>query len=51
MAREDQFVDEAEEQGGDGLGAALVFVTTLVLIAAIIVVHMAMKGYGDGIFK
>lgn len=51
MAREDQFVDDVEETGGDGLGTALVVVTTLVLIAAIILVNMALKDYGGGIFK
>jgi hypothetical protein len=51
MAREDQFVDDVEETGSDGLGTALVVVTTLVLIAAIILVNMALKGYDGGIFK
>ena len=51
MAKEDQFVDEVEEQTGDGLGSTLVILTTLVLIAALIVVWMAMKDYGAGPFK
>ena len=51
MAREDQFVDEVEEQAADdGLGSALVIVTTLVLIAAIIIVEYALKDYGRGLF-
>ena len=51
MAKEDQFVDEVEEQKADGLGSTLVILTTLVLIAALIVVWMAMKDYGAGPFK
>lgn len=52
MAKEDQFVDEVEETGGeDGLGTALVVCTTLVLVAAFILVEMALKGYGAGMFK
>jgi hypothetical protein len=51
MARDDQFVDDVEETTSDGLGTALVVVTTLVLIAAILLVNMALKGYGGGIFK
>jgi hypothetical protein len=51
MAREDQFVDEVEESEGDGLGTALVVVTTLVLIAAFILVEMALKGYAKGFFS
>jgi len=49
MAREDEFVD-TEEQQGDGLGTALIVITTLVLIAAIIVVQMALKDYGESWF-
>jgi hypothetical protein len=50
MAKDDQYVDEVEEEGGDGLGTALVVVTTLVLIAAFILVEMALQGYGKGLF-
>ncbi len=50
MAREDQFVDDVEEAKEDGLGNALIIVTTLVLIAAFIVVELALKGYGKGLF-
>jgi hypothetical protein len=52
MAREDQFVDDVEEtEASDGLGTSLVVVTTLVLIVAIILVNMALQGYGKGLFK
>lgn len=51
MARDDQYVDEVEtESKSDGLGTGLVIVTTLVLIAAIIVVQLALKEYERGIF-
>jgi len=51
MAKEDQFVDEVETNQTDGLGTSLVVVTTLVMIAALIVVWLAMKDYGVGPFK
>ena len=51
MAKDDQFVDEVEAKQTDGLGTSLVVVTTLVMIAALIVVWMAMKDYGAGPFK
>ena len=51
MAREDQYVDDTEEQAPDGLGSALVIVTTLVIIVAIILVQMAAKDYGAGMMK
>lgn len=41
MAREEQYIDETEEQETDGLGNTLVIVTTLVVVAAIILVQMA----------
>lgn len=50
MARDDQYVDDVEEPKGDGFGSALVVVTTLVLIAALLVVEYAMKPYGVGLF-
>ena len=50
MAKDDQFVDEVEEQQADGLGTSLVILTTLILIAAFIVVEMALKGFGKGMF-
>ena len=51
MAKDDQFVDEVEPQATDGMGTSLVIVTTLVLIAALVVVWMAMAEYGAGPFK
>ena len=51
MAKDDQYVDEVEAPAGDGLGTSLVIVTTLVLIAACVIVWMAMKDYGAGPFK
>ena len=52
MARE-EFLDEVEEQAeqaSDGLGTALVVITTLILVVAFIVVEMALKHYGRGLF-
>ena len=49
MAKDD-FVDEVEEQQTDGLGTSLVILTTLIMIAAFIVVEMALKGFGKGMF-
>lgn len=49
MARDDQYVDDVEEQTGDGLGTGLVAVTTLVLLVAIILVLLAAKEYGAGL--
>ncbi|MEN8150558.1 MAG: hypothetical protein ABFS86_12100 [Planctomycetota bacterium] len=51
MAKEDQYVDEVEPQQTDGMGTSLVVVTTLVMLAALIVVWLAMKDYGAGPFK
>ena len=52
MAREDQFLDDVEEQeGADGMGTGVVIVTTLVLLAAFILVQLAMKEYGRGLFS
>ena len=47
MARDDmQYVDEVDEQPEtDGLGTGLIVVTTLVLLAAVILVNLALKGY------
>lgn len=50
-ARDDQYVDEVEEAKADGLGTSLVVITTLVLVAAIILVQLALKDYGAGLFK
>jgi hypothetical protein len=50
MARDD-FVDDVEEAPSDGLGTGLVLVTTLVLIAAYIIVNMALKEFGVGLLK
>lgn len=47
MAKDD-YVDEVEEQQVDGLGTSLVILTTLILIAAFIVMQMALKGFGKG---
>ena len=49
MARDD-FVDETEEAPSDALGTGLIVVTTLVLIAAIIIVNIALKDYGANWF-
>ena len=51
MAREEQYIDETEEQATDGLGSALVIVTTLVILVAVILVQMAAKEYGAGMLK
>ena len=51
MAKDDQFVDDVDEPKGDAFGSALVVVTTLVLIAAFLVVEFALKPYGVGMFK
>ena len=50
MARDDQYVDDVGEEKTDGFGTSLVIITTLVLIAAFIIVQMAQKGYGKGMF-
>jgi hypothetical protein len=51
MAKEDQYVDDVEEETGDGFGSALVILTTLVLITAIILLQLALKEYGAGMLK
>ena len=53
MARDDmQYVDDVEEQPEtDGLGTGLILVTTLVLLTAVILVNLALKGYGQGLFS
>lgn len=48
MAKDDQFVDEVEESSGDGMATMLVVLTTLVLVAGIVLVQMALKEYGRG---
>ena len=51
MAREDQYLDDVEEApASDGLGTGLVVITTLILIVAFIIVEMALKEYGRGLF-
>lgn len=50
MAKDDEYMDEIEEQGTDGFATGLVVITTLILIAAIILVDLAAKGYGAGTF-
>ena len=49
MSNEEQY--ELEEKKSDGLVTGLVVVTTLVLIAAILVVQYAMQDYAAGLFK
>ncbi len=51
MAKEEEIV-ELEEQGPrhDGMVTSVVIMTTLILLAAFIVVEMALKEYGRGIF-
>lgn len=52
MARDDQYLDEVEgQEESDGMGTGIVIVTTLVLIAAFILVQLAMKEYGRGLFS
>ena len=48
MARDDEYMDEIDAPQSDGLGSALVVVSTLVLIAAFIMVELALKTYGRG---
>jgi hypothetical protein len=51
MAREDQYPEEMEEQEpSDGVGTALVVITSLVLLVGFIVVEIALKHYGRGLF-
>ena len=53
MAREDQYLDDVEEGQGeaaDGLGTGLVVITTLILVVGFIIVEMALKEYGRGLF-
>ena len=51
MSNEDQYLDDAEVKKSDGLVTGLVVATTLVLIAAILIVQYAMQAYGAGLFK
>jgi hypothetical protein len=47
MAREDDYIEPIEEESkSDGLGTGLVVVTTLVLLAAYVIVEMALHEYG-----
>jgi hypothetical protein len=50
MANE-EYLDDFEGPQSDGLGSGLVVVTTLVLIAAFIMVELALKSYGRGLFS
>jgi hypothetical protein len=52
MAREEQFeeLEEQEGQASDGLGTALVVITSLIMVVAFIIVEMALKEYGRGLF-
>jgi hypothetical protein len=50
MARDDEYMDEIDAPQSDGLGSGLVVITTLVLIAAFILVELALKTYGRGLF-
>jgi hypothetical protein len=49
MANE-EYMDEVEGPQSDGLGSGLVIVTSLVLIAAFIMVELALETYGRGLF-
>ncbi len=51
MARDDQYVDDVEDQQADGLGSALVVLTTLILLTGFILVEQALATYGVGLFK
>lgn len=44
----DEYMDEDDGPQSDGLGSGLVIVTTLVLIAAFMMVMLALKSYERG---
>ena len=50
MANE-EYLDEFEGPQTDGLGSGLVVVTTLVLIAAFLMVLLALKSYERGLLS
>ncbi len=52
MARDD-FIDDTPEgaDAGDALGASLIILTTVILIAAVVVIQMGLGKYGIGPFK
>ena len=47
----DDYMDEYDAPQSDGLGTGLVICTSLVLIVAFILVEMALKTYGRGLFS
>ena len=46
----EEYMEEVDGPQSDGLGSGLIIVTTLVLIAAFIMVELALKSYGRGLF-
>ena len=50
MANE-EYLDEIEGSQSDGLGSGLIVLTSLVLIAAFIMVELALETYGRGLFS
>ncbi len=51
MARDEYIDDTPEGEGGDGLAAGLIILTTIVLIGAIVMVQMTLGNqYGIGMF-
>jgi hypothetical protein len=52
MAKDDEVLDDAQDgPKGDGFVTGVVVITTLVLIVAFILVEMALKEHGIGLFK
>lgn len=52
MAKDEEVLDDVQEgPKNDGFVTGVVVITTLVLIAAFIIVEMALKDYGIGLFK
>ena len=47
----DEYMDEDEGQESDGLGSGLVVLTSMVLIAAFIMVLLALKTYDRGMLS
>lgn len=53
MARDDQYLDDVEDgqdEASDGLGTGLVAITTLIMVVGFIIVELALKEYGRGLF-
>ena len=51
MAQDDQYFDEEQaEDTSDGMGTGLVVITSIIMIAAFIVIQMALKDFGRGLF-